>query len=750
MDINARTNDATSSPTQSRVCSQCGLSVSFSVTRCPNDGTSLLTGSEIGTELASQYEFLSVIASGGMGIIYEARNLVLDQKVAVKMMKTEKLDEKNVKRFKKEAEALAALEHPNIIHVRHYGLTENGQPYMVLDYVEGTSMSQVIQSRGPIPVAFAVQFFIQIADALSHAHERGVWHQDLKPNNIMICQSGLATPSIKLIDFGIAKIINGEATPAGLTDTGDILGSPAYMSPEQASGGKVDARTDIYSLGCVMFEALTGKQPFSGSTALEVIAHQVNTKAPSIEDHALSDFPPSLVKIVAKTLEKNADRRYQSMSELRDTLKTVLKEDQEETGEFGSKTSSGYKTKDPLHTAKVKRYVIAGIVLTLTILFTNICLLVAQATHERELVLARKKKIKEEAEAANFYDQHVLARQMIREGLHNWRPGGQFRIKLDADDSVLDEFSLFPAQATYIDLENSNVKGPGLAYLIRYPVDFLTMNDSAMTDRAILEVKHMKGIQQLQVDNTSITKEGFEQLKDMPNLLRLSARTDRLDDEALKTIAGIKSLEQLQCGRNDAITATGYAYLKSLPHLKCLNVMANPMDVSRAKAISQLPDIQILNFERTDIDDDGLKEVTNIKNLRDLQLEGCEKITGKGLIYLTRLSELKNLKLENDLQLSDKDIAIVGRLPKLRFLDIRRTNVGDMTMEKLSNSEVTNLYIQRTRVTDRGLSRLATCKHLKLLEVEKNQFSKSALEQFEKHKPGVLRFFEKEELTDEY
>jgi len=748
MDVNARTSEAQSSLTQSRVCSECGLSVSFSVTRCPNDGTSLLTKSEIGTELASQYEFLSVIASGGMGIIYEARNLVLNQKMAVKMMKTEKLDEKNVKRFKKEAEALAALEHPNIIHVRHYGLTENGQPYMVLDYVEGTSMSQLIQSRGPIPVAFAIQFFIQIADALSHAHERGVWHQDLKPNNIMICQSGLAIPYIKLIDFGIAKIINGEATPAGLTDTGDILGSPAYMSPEQASGGKVDERTDIYSLGCVMFEALTGTQPFSGTTALEVIAHQINTKAPSIEDRALSEFPQSLVRIVAKTLEKNADRRYQSMAELREELAKVLKNDHEETGQFRARTQIE-QFKDSLNTPTAKALMVTGIVITLTILFTNICLLIAEATHDREVALARK-KIKDEAEAANVYDEPVLARQMIREGLTKWRAGGRFQLKVDCDDSTLDEFGLYPAQATYVELENTNIKGPGLAYLIRYPVDFLTMNDSSMTDRAMLEIKHMKRLRELQVDATSVTKAGFEELREMPHLTRLSARTDRLNDETMRVIADIKSLEHLQCGRNEGITAVGYAYLKNLPHLNCLDVLQNPIDASIARAISQATQIRILNFERTNINDDCLREICNLKNLEELLLTDCKHFTGAGLKYLVKLPYLESVKLDRDSQLSDKEMMVLGDVPKLTNLDIRRTNVGDLTMEEIAHSELAHLYIQHTRVTNRGLLQLVNCKHLKLVEVEKNQFSPATIEQFEKQKPGVIKFVPQEDYKDDF
>jgi serine/threonine protein kinase len=683
-------------------------------------------------KLPAQYEFLSVIASGGMGIIYEARHLVLNQKVAIKMMKTQRLDEKHIKRFRKEADALAALEHPNIIHVRHYGFTDNGQPYMVLDYVEGTSMSQIIQSRGPIPVAFAVEFFAQVADALSHAHERGILHQDLKPSNIMICEFGLEPPYVKLIDFGIAKFINGEATPPGLTDTGDVMGSPAYMSPEQANGGKVDARTDIYSLGCVMFEALTGTQPFTGNTALEIIAHQINTKAPSLQERSLEEFPPDLSQIVAKTLEKNPEKRFQSMTELRHALLDVKcnqdKPLEQTTNDHPSQKSLAAKA-DP---QKAKMLIISGITLALAVICCNIFMLVANVSRQKEIA-EQHQKIKDEAEAAGrlSFSSDDTARQMIREAFQNYDLKGRFQLSKMAEygDRSLDEFGRLPARGTRFSLDSSSIKGPGLAYLIRYHVVMLNLNDSNCTDRGLLEIKHMKWLRELQLDNTAVTKAGLSELKNMPKLERLSLRVDHLDDEAMRIVAQNSKIKHLQVGRNPSITAVGYSYLKDLKSLEFLDVMENPVDLKVANAIAHLSQITFLSFEYTKIKDDALKEICGMRWLRSIELPSCESVN-----------------LESDRQLNDKDFEFIKSCPHLKDVDIRGTNAGDRTMELVANSGVINLYIQNTKVTDRGLLSLVKNKSLKLVEVTRNQFSQEATDKFDSLRPGVRRIFETDRM----
>ncbi|MBS1957161.1 MAG: protein kinase [Cyanobacteria bacterium SZAS-4] len=691
-----------------------------------------MTSSEVGFELARQYEFLSVIASGGMGTVYEARHLVLNQKVAIKMMQTERLDDKHVTRFRHEAEALAALEHSNIIHVRDYGLTENGQPYMVLDYVEGMSMSQMIQSRGPIPAMFALEFFAQIADALAHAHSRGVLHQDLKPNNIMICESGKMVPYAKLIDFGIAKIINGEATPSGLTNTGDILGSPAYMSPEQANGRSIDYRTDIYSLGCVMFEALTGVIPFKGSTALEIVAQHINTPAPKITDVTISEFPHGLAQLVARCLEKDPAARIQSMEELRDSLLDILVKAGAAT--TGSRPEQD-KTKDGRHSQK-KVVIVCCIGISLLILLTNGILLVKkyEAETARQLQVIKSDQT---AAAAAQYDGNVIARQLIKEQIEKWRPGGEIKVDYENRDKDLEEFSHYPAVATFVSLENSNAKGPGLAYLIRYPLDFLSLNDASITDRAFLEIKHMKKLNQLQVDNVSLTDAAFSNLEDLP-LERLSVRLNRIHDEALKNIARIRTLKHLQCGKNDQLTAKGYSELKSLPNLQNLDLLDNPIDVKAAKAIGQLK-ISSVNLTNTSINDEALKELCAMPYLHNICLGDCKSVSGAGMKYLANLPELDTVNLEGAKNITDRDVEFIKACPKLKTLDLRDTDVTDKAMEWIGNTNIKTLYLLRDNITDRGLTYLLKDKALRSVEVSSVHLSKEAIDNFNKLRPGVLR-----------
>ncbi len=714
----------------SRVCPECNLSVSVSLTRCPNDGAFLMTASEVGYELARQYEFLSVIASGGMGTVYKARQVVLNQNVAIKMMQMTRLDEKHVSRFRKEADALATLEHSNIIHVRDYGLTENGQPYMVLDYVEGMSMSQMIQSRGPIPVMFAIEFFAQIADALAHAHERGVLHQDLKPNNIMICESGKLIPYAKLIDFGIAKIVNGEVTPAGLTNTGDILGSPAYMSPEQANGRTVDYRTDIYSLGCVMFEALTGTPPFKGATALEIVAQHVNTPAPLLSAVSMSEFPKGLEELVARATQKDPNNRYQSMRDLKNDLLDILVKAGAATS--GSKPEPNISAR---HSQKVV-VITCCIGICILMLITNGILLFKQYESEN----ARHKQYFKnvvETYAATHYDQSQVPRQLIREQVQKWRPGGEVNLSYENYDSDLEEFSHFPANVTDMSLENSGTKGPGLAYLIRYPLDYLSLNDSSISDRAFLEIGHMKKLQQLQIDNVSISDAALKHLEELP-LERLSIRLNKLHDEALKYVSHIKTLKHLQCGKNDQLTGNGYAELKQLPNLQHLDVIDNPIDLKAAKAIAQLK-ISDLNLTNTTINNESLKELCVLPNLHNIQLSECKNISGAGMKYLANLAELDTVNLEAAKQVGDKDVEFLKHCPKLKTLDLRTTGITDKTLELVANSGIKNLFVLRTNITGKGLMSLLKNKNLRVVEIGSNQVPQETINSFNKLKPGVLR-----------
>lgn len=277
----------------------------------------------IGTTIDDRYELKALIGRGGMSAVYAARDIRLRKTVAVKMLLPHLVENpQNLQRFHQEAAAASNLSHPNIVSIHNYGETIDGNPYLVMDYLEGETLSQLITQHGSLSVDRAVPIFLQICAALSHAHENGVVHRDLKPSNVTLVTIEGKADIIKILDFGIAKILPTEGRDAvKLTQTGEIFGSPLYMSPEQCRGERLDTRADIYSMGCLMYEALTGSPPFSGENSLEVMYKHISETPPSFAAmNAGVSLPDRLEAIVFKSLAKDVNARYQTMKELKADL----------------------------------------------------------------------------------------------------------------------------------------------------------------------------------------------------------------------------------------------------------------------------------------------------------------------------------------------------------------------------------------------------------------------------------------------
>lgn len=276
----------------------------------------------IGTLLEDRYRIIDVIGRGGMGVVYRAKQEYMDRIVAVKMLQPQLVkDSTTVKRFEQEAKAASKLMHPNIITLHDYGFVGE-VPYLVMDFVQGTSLSELLKSGGQLGVLRSINIFAQVCDALEHAHRNGIVHRDLKPGNIMLIQTEQNEDFVKVVDFGVAKILEiGEEDKQRLTSTGEIFGSPVYMSPEQCEGRDLDGRADLYSMGIVMFETLTGKLPLAGKNVIETITKHLNERPPSF-NQVRPDlyFPDRLEAAVMRALEKNPDDRHQSMLELKNEL----------------------------------------------------------------------------------------------------------------------------------------------------------------------------------------------------------------------------------------------------------------------------------------------------------------------------------------------------------------------------------------------------------------------------------------------
>ena len=294
---------------------------------CPHDGNMLVPLPQdpyVGRRIADKYHVISVLGTGGMGVVYLARHETMQCNVAIKMLRAQfASDQSSVRRFTQEAVACRRLQHPNVIMTYDHGFTPQGQPYIVMDCLKGVALSDEIKKLKAIPVDRVLHIFMQAADALDHAHKQGVIHRDLKPGNIMLVNYNDDPDFVKVVDFGVAKImaIGAGEEAQTLTQAGEVCGSPVYMSPEQCVGEDLDRRADIYSMGVVLYEALTGRLPLLGKNMVETMHKHLHEKpAPFQQVRPDLYIPEKVEAVVMKALSKSPEMRQQSMGMLRQEL----------------------------------------------------------------------------------------------------------------------------------------------------------------------------------------------------------------------------------------------------------------------------------------------------------------------------------------------------------------------------------------------------------------------------------------------
>ncbi len=280
-----------------------------------------------GQKINDRYQIIKTIGEGGMANVYLAYDTILDRNVAVKVLRGDlATDEKFVRRFQREALSASSLSHPNIVEVYDVG-EDNGLYYIVMEYIEGKHLKQLLKKRGSLTVREVVDIMMQITDGMSAAHDSYIIHRDIKPQNIMILENGL----IKITDFGIAMALNATQ----LTQTNSVMGSVHYLPPEQACGKTATIQSDVYSMGILMYELLTGSVPFKGDNAVEIALKHIKESIPYVTD--INDsIPTSVANIVKRATAKNLKNRYQDAREMHEDLKTCLDESRldEEVYEF--------------------------------------------------------------------------------------------------------------------------------------------------------------------------------------------------------------------------------------------------------------------------------------------------------------------------------------------------------------------------------------------------------------------------------
>lgn len=643
---------------------------------------------------AKRYEALSIIGQGAAGVVYLCRDRMLGgKKVAIKCLRAITADQ--LVSFQREAKATSLLTHPGVVAVLDFGSNENGAPYMVMEYVEGASLEQILREKGPFDFTEAVPIFIKIAEALGYAHSKDIYHRDLKSSNILLVKTDVSTPDVRIIDFGVASVKQATQEPT-IHQGRTIVGTPTYMSPDQAKNLPFDARSEIYALGCVMFEALTGRVPFIAQTALEVIAMHANEPAPALSDaHNSGRFPPKLEALVARCLEKDPADRFQSMRELVDAL----------TSDFGAAqpvaTVSSRKSR-----SSVKPWAVAVAVAALGLAgFIGYQLkLQSDANQAEEL---KKAEREEESKRISEAEKELSSVFAIDPKTKTWQARGH------VTDLHLQAIAKFKsAEVVHLHLGSAdshmgqeNISKVGWAAVGKLHLKYLLVANCAVTDECMRYIGKIREIERLDLSANPVTDKGISNLTNHEITCLILTRTN-ITDESTKSIATMPKLRDLIIA-DTTITDVGLANLKNTPVRK-ISLSSLPITDEGMKFLGAMPKLQEVYIDRTPITLQGLKHLARL-DLESLDVNNVKSFNDDCMKFVAKTwPNLRSLDI-NELYLNDEALASLRELQNLRRLDLSDSRLDDRRLQYIAPlKRMDDLILNMNNITDEGVGKLVS------------------------------------------
>lgn len=499
--------------------------------------------------LGGRYRVLSLLGQGGMGVVYKVEQIFLGKELALKTIQKGEHTDLVLRRFETEARAVFSVNHPNIIAVHDFGVLDDQTPFMALEFVDGKTLGQILKNR-QLSIDEAVPLFIQICFGLAHAHESGIVHRDVKPNNIMILNNmdWGTEGSVKILDFGIAKLAQHEGGEIqALTRTGEIFGSPLYMSPEQCLGGKLDHRSDIYSLGCVFFEALTGTPPFVGENAMATMMMHQRSEIPTLKEASLgNDYPPALEQIVRRMLAKDPNERYQNLGyaahDLAD-MKRGVKVDRNPLATVPRPVKPAVTAPDMVKIERSHFYLTLISTAALCAILTGTATQMLRPVKHASTVQQVAQQTPPETSALHDYKGGLASDDTSVAELQKKidRREGEFFISNYPTDKTMEIFRDYE-DAQYIELTDCAVSDAGLKNLNKSKVlNLILAGDKNI--RNADELSKFEYLQRLNLENTNITDEALVKLAKLPMLEKLDiSGTNNVSEKGLMALGSATSL----------------------------------------------------------------------------------------------------------------------------------------------------------------------------------------------------------------
>ncbi|MBK9143514.1 MAG: protein kinase [Candidatus Melainabacteria bacterium] len=577
-----------------------------------------------------RYAPLSLLGRGASGTVYLCRDRLLNKKVAIKILHN--LSPEQIIAFQQEARNTSQLVHPSIVRVLDFGITGGSSPFMVMEYFPGQSLDRAIKERTVDP-ALSLRIFMKIAEALTCSHSQGLFHRDVKPSNILFALDQTGGLEVRLIDFGVGalkkEMLDSES------QSRIVAGTPAYMSPDIARGEAFDEACEVYSVGCVLFEALTGRPPFIAGTPLELLTMHDREPAPAIDDvDSTSNFPAGLKEVVAACLEKDREKRFKSTAALKEAIAEIA-------AAHAPEPPPPAEIAPAAGPPKSRRLLILVFMTALLLVSSFIILTLSRPGEQPAANLTRPV----ERDPPNLKDAIGVVSAV------KWqRSRGDFGDRWMSGTSVTD--------ADFAELREKN-------------------------DRRAIGITF----------TDLVTGEGFKHLENDPVEV-IEMQSTAFNDEGMRCISRIKTLEVLRICMTSKLTARGFGYLSALPALRHVDCLVMPVPEGAVEALCAVKSLRGLSFY-------------NSKNLKKEDIE----------ILRDKKPDLEFLDLSGTC-LSGDIVPIAARLENLTDLRLNDLPIGDEHLEKLGNLErLTRLDLKNCDITDIGLARLGNCRALRILDL---------------------------------
>ncbi|MDZ4834456.1 MAG: serine/threonine-protein kinase [Candidatus Melainabacteria bacterium] len=564
-----------------------------------------------GTVLVERFHITGKLGQGGMGAIYTAHDSVLARDVAIKTIARTNLNDQELMRFQREAKAASTLKHPNVIQMLDFGVLESGQPFMVMELIQGLSLAELIKAKGPQSPFFSLQIIEQVANGMSAVHKSGIIHRDLKTGNIMLLTAGMLTnqPLIKILDFGIAKSLGSESQVNTFTKAGQIFGSPNSMSPEQARGEPLDHRSDIYSLGCIAFELLTGRPLYLGETVMDVVTQHLNGPAPRLWEVSDIPFPAELERLVAHMVLKDKEERFQTMQEVIKNLREVYAEIPDESPSSASIVDSADAIELVADSRDLRlntKFLVSSAVAAMLVLASSIYYIITMFKPAPTITPSVMTPFKTHIESSQT-DLKIVDAVHTESAFANFAVNHSGRVT----ERLKGLLAIANQTRTYdlILLQSQLVPGDAklIAKLDPYKINLSLC--AGVTEDLFKELSKVSRLEMINISRVKgLTPKAMSYIAKLPRLTTLIVSGCDLTDEHLKAMKDIKSLRYIKLSKNKKITVKGLHYLGGKSR-SILVVADQPSVVLMASAERDKLKNEF-NLEVEKATDDGPDEIT--------------------------------------------------------------------------------------------------------------------------------------------